>query len=30
MNVAVGGTTGWFPDFQGNKPWLDNSAREPD
>ncbi|KAJ6477596.1 concanavalin A-like lectin/glucanase domain-containing protein [Mycena sanguinolenta] len=22
MNVAVGGTNGWFPDGQGNKPWL--------
>lgn len=25
MNVAVGSTGGWFPDGQGNKPWL-NSA----
>ncbi|KAJ6477614.1 concanavalin A-like lectin/glucanase domain-containing protein [Mycena sanguinolenta] len=28
MNVAVGGTNGWFPDGQGNKPWL-NQARNP-
>ncbi|KIJ43534.1 glycoside hydrolase family 16 protein [Sphaerobolus stellatus SS14] len=26
MNVAVGGTSGWFPDNLGNKPWLDNSG----
>lgn len=26
MNVAVGGTNGWFPDGAGNKPWLDGSA----
>jgi len=25
MNVAVGGTSGWFPDGYGNKPWLDGS-----
>jgi len=25
MNVAVGGTNGWFPDGAGNKPWLDGS-----
>ncbi|KAI0925381.1 hypothetical protein AcV7_005639 [Taiwanofungus camphoratus] len=25
MNVAVGGTSGWFPDGVGNKPWLDGS-----
>jgi len=25
MNVAVGGTNGWFPDGIGNKPWLDGS-----
>ncbi|KAK3327786.1 concanavalin A-like lectin/glucanase domain-containing protein [Cercophora scortea] len=23
MNVAVGSRQGWFPDSQGNKPWLD-------
>jgi hypothetical protein len=28
MNVAVGGTNGWFPDRAGNKPWLDNSQSE--
>ncbi|KIY43228.1 concanavalin A-like lectin/glucanase [Fistulina hepatica ATCC 64428] len=26
LNVAVGGTTGWFPDGDGNKPWLDGSS----
>jgi hypothetical protein len=25
LNVAVGGTNGWFPDGDGDKPWLDNS-----
>jgi len=25
LNVAVGGTNGWFPDNAGNKPWLDGS-----
>lgn len=25
LNLAVGGTNGWFPDNAGNKPWLDNS-----
>lgn len=25
LNVAVGGTNGWFPDGAGNKPWLDSS-----
>lgn len=25
INLAVGGTNGWFPDNAGNKPWLDNS-----
>ncbi|KAI0327877.1 concanavalin A-like lectin/glucanase [Cubamyces sp. BRFM 1775] len=25
MNVAVGGTNGWFPDGVGDKPWLDGS-----
>ena len=25
LNVAVGGTNGWFPDGVGNKPWLDGS-----
>ncbi|KAF9530691.1 GH16 beta-1,3-glucan recognition protein [Crepidotus variabilis] len=26
LNVAVGGTNGWFPDGNGDKPWLDGSA----
>ena len=25
MDVAVGGTSGWFPDGKGDKPWLDQS-----
>ena len=25
MDVAVGGTNGWFPDNVGGKPWLDQS-----
>ncbi|RDB21792.1 Beta-1,3-glucan-binding protein [Hypsizygus marmoreus] len=25
LNVAVGGTNGWFPDGHGDKPWLDGS-----
>jgi len=25
MNVAVGGTNGWFPDTSGGKPWFDGS-----
>ncbi|KAG0701464.1 glycoside hydrolase family 16 protein [Suillus ampliporus] len=25
INLAVGGTNGWFPDNAGGKPWLDNS-----
>ncbi|CDO70157.1 Glycoside Hydrolase Family 16 protein [Trametes cinnabarina] len=25
VNLAVGGTSGWFPDGVGNKPWLDGS-----
>ena len=25
MDVAVGGTNGWFPDGAGNKSWLDAS-----
>ena len=28
MNVAVGGTNGWFPDNLGDKPWLDQSDCE--
>jgi beta-glucanase (GH16 family) len=26
LDVAVGGTNGWFPDKAGGKPWLDGSA----
>ena len=26
MNVAAGGTSGWFPDGVGDKPWLDQSS----
>lgn len=25
LNVAVGGTNGWFQDSKSNKPWLDSS-----
>jgi len=25
LDVAVGGTNGWFPDKVGGKPWLDGS-----
>ncbi|KXN83003.1 Beta-1,3-glucan-binding protein [Leucoagaricus sp. SymC.cos] len=25
LNVAVGGTNGWFPDGSGGKPWFDGS-----
>ncbi|KAJ3507159.1 hypothetical protein NLJ89_g6463 [Agrocybe chaxingu] len=25
MNLAVGGTSGWFPDGVGGKPWFDES-----
>ncbi|OCH85862.1 concanavalin A-like lectin/glucanase [Obba rivulosa] len=25
IDLAVGGTNGWFPDGAGNKPWLDGS-----
>jgi hypothetical protein len=27
MDIAVGGTNGWFPEAQGDKPWLDASDR---
>ncbi|KAF7293515.1 Glucan 1,3-beta-glucosidase [Mycena indigotica] len=27
MNVAVGGTNGWFPDGQGDKPWLNHAGK---
>ena len=26
LDVAVGGTNGWFPGGMGNKPWLDESS----
>lgn len=26
INLAVGGTSGWFPDGEGSKPWYDGSA----
>lgn len=26
LDVAVGGTNGWFPDGKGDKPWVDGSA----
>lgn len=26
LNVAVGGTNGWFPDGVGGKPWVDSST----
>ncbi|THH12946.1 hypothetical protein EW146_g7223 [Bondarzewia mesenterica] len=25
MDVAIGGTNGWFPDGAGNKPWLNGA-----
>ncbi|KDQ58168.1 glycoside hydrolase family 16 protein [Jaapia argillacea MUCL 33604] len=25
MDVAVGGTNGWFPDNEGGKPWIDGA-----
>jgi hypothetical protein len=29
LNVAVGGTNGYFPDGVGNKPWADGSPTAP-
>ncbi|KAJ7234461.1 glycoside hydrolase family 16 protein, partial [Mycena rebaudengoi] len=29
MNVAVGSTNSWFPDGQGDKPWLDHAGNPP-
>ncbi|KAL7423010.1 hypothetical protein Q5752_002308 [Cryptotrichosporon argae] len=26
IDLAVGGTSGWFPDGEGGKPWLDDSV----
>ncbi len=28
LNVAAGGTSGWFPDEEGDKPWNDGSNSE--
>ena len=28
LNVAVGGTSGWFPEGQGDKPWLNKAESE--
>jgi hypothetical protein len=25
INLAAGGTSGWFPDNKGGKPWFDGS-----
>uniref|UniRef100_A0A8H7Y360 GH16 domain-containing protein n=1 Tax=Psilocybe cubensis TaxID=181762 RepID=A0A8H7Y360_PSICU len=29
LNVGVGSTNGWFPEGQGNKPWLDRAQNPP-
>lgn len=29
LNVAVGGTNGFFVDGVGNKPWVDNNPAAP-
>lgn len=29
LDVAVGGTNGWFPDGGSEKPWLDGSRSKP-
>ncbi|KIM48512.1 glycoside hydrolase family 16 protein [Hebeloma cylindrosporum] len=29
LNVAVGSTSGWFPEGQGDKPWLDRAQNPP-
>jgi hypothetical protein len=26
LDLAAGGSSGWFPDGLGNKPWFDESA----
>lgn len=26
LDLAAGGTSGWFPDGIGNKPWFDKSS----
>lgn len=28
IDLAVGGTSGWFPDGVGGKPWFDKSGSE--
>jgi hypothetical protein len=28
INLSVGGTSGWFPDEVGEKPWYDGSTSE--
>lgn len=28
LDVATGGTNGWFPDGDGNKPWLNGELGE--
>jgi len=28
MNVAVGGTSGWFAEGEGDKPWFNRADRE--
>lgn len=29
MNLAVGGTNGWFEDGKSDKPWIDTSENAP-
>ena len=29
LNVAVGGTNGFFPEYVGNKPWANTSPTAP-
>ncbi len=28
LDIAIGGTNGWFNDGYGDKPWLDGSSSE--
>jgi hypothetical protein len=28
LDVAVGGTNGWFPDNAGDKPWLNGALSQ--
>lgn len=30
LDVAIGGTNGWFPDAAGNKPWLNGELGASD